>query len=80
MCPSCGDKIDEVGAGKVSCGDWYRTDGSTVAGSPEQQEPIVLNIGYLTHQRQERWVDKERGMERRGMIRIETRLKLKDRG
>lgn len=50
MCPSCGDKIDEVGAGKVSCGDWYRTDGSTVAGSPEQQEPIVLNIGYLTHQ------------------------------
>lgn len=25
-----------------------------MAGSPEQQEPIGLNSGYLTHQRQER--------------------------
>lgn len=72
MCPSCGDKIDEVGAGKVSCGDWYRTDGSTVAGSPEQQEPIVLNIGYLTHQRQEREGNGEKRNEK-NRDKIETK-------
>ena len=32
-----------------------------MAGSPEQQEPIGLNSGYLTHQRQERWTEKEKG-------------------
>lgn len=32
-----------------------------MAGSPEQLKPIVLNTGYLTHQRQERLAGQREG-------------------